>query len=147
MKYADLIRLYFDRSNALQWYWTLYVIVIGGLLAFSSLRQRKDTFTAVLVTVLYLFFAYKNLGAIHDVSIERFAILDAIKQYPPAGPGNVDSVDAKPLRDALEPTLKPPAYPGVRNFHITSDILTIATFWAMEWRRRRAALAREPAMT
>jgi len=32
MKYAELTQLYFDRSNALQWYWTIYVLVIGGLL-------------------------------------------------------------------------------------------------------------------
>ena len=32
MKYDQLIQLYFERSNALQWYWTLYVVVIGGLL-------------------------------------------------------------------------------------------------------------------
>src|SRR5205823_11397878 len=67
MKYNDLLQLYFERSNSLQWYWTIYVVVIGGLLAFSSLRQRPDVRTAVLVTVLYCFFAYKNLGAIRDV--------------------------------------------------------------------------------
>jgi hypothetical protein len=60
MSYNDLVRLYFDRSNALQWYWTLYVIVVGGLLAFSSLRQRKDTLTAGLVTVLFMFFCVQK---------------------------------------------------------------------------------------
>src|SRR5438270_3242109 len=110
MTYNDLVRLYFDRSNALQWYWTLYVIVIGGLLAFSSLRQRKDTLTAVLVSVLYAFFAYKNLGAIHDVSMERFAILSAIQQSLPGAAAPADVLDPKKLRDALDPTLRPPAY-------------------------------------
>ena len=33
MKYNELIQLYFERSTALQWYWNLYVVVIGGLLA------------------------------------------------------------------------------------------------------------------
>jgi hypothetical protein len=138
MTYNDLVRLYFDRSNALQWYWTLYVIVIGGLLAFSSLRQRKDTVTAVLVAVLFAFFAYKNLGAIHDVSFERFAILSAIKESSPASSAS-DALDMKRARELLEPTFQPPAYPGVRNFHIASDVLTLAAFWAMEWRRRRLA--------
>lgn len=136
MKYSELIQLYFDRSNALQWYWTIYVIVIGGLLAFSSLRQRKDILTAILVTVLYSFFAYKNLGAIHDVSMERFAILAVIKE---TSVSTSTAEDAKRLRESLEPRLQPPAWPGVRNFHAASDILTIAAFWAMEWRRRKAA--------
>jgi hypothetical protein len=143
MNYNDLVRLYFDRSNALQWYWTLYVIVIGGLLAFSSLRQRKDTLTAVLVTVLFLFFAYKNLGAIDDVSHERFAILAAIKESSPASSA-ANALDMKRVRELFEPTFQPPAYPGVRNFHVASDLLTIAAFWAMEWRRRRVAQARRP---
>ena len=138
MKYVELIELYFDRSNALQWYWTIYVLVIGGLLAFSSLRQRKDALTVLLVTILYAFFAYKNLGAIHDVTRERFAILSALKESSPTVRSDAEAVDVKRLRELLEPTLNPPAYDGVRNFHVASDILTIAAIWAMEWRRRKA---------
>ena len=145
MKYAELIQLYFDRSNALQWYWTIYVLVIGGLLAFSSLRQRKDALTVLLVTILYAFFAYKNLGAIHDVTRERFAILSALKESSPTARSDAEVVDVKRLRELLEPTLNPPAYDGVRNFHVASDILTIAAIWAMEWRRRKALPA--PAAT
>jgi hypothetical protein len=134
MKYADLLQFYFERSNALQWYWTIYVVVIGGLLAFSSLRQRPDFRTALLVTVLYSFFAYKNLGAIRDVTFQRYAILDTIK----AVPSTVDPMEQK-LRASVEPTLQPPEYPGVRNFHVLSDLFTIAAIWSMERRRMRAA--------
>ena len=134
MRYADLIDLYFHRSNALQWYWTVYVVVIGGLLAFSSLRQRPDMITAVLVSVLYLCFAYKNLGAIHDVTMERYAILSAIRDYAPSGE---QGGDLQATRRKIEATLNPPEYPGVRNFHIACDVLTVAALWAMEWRRMR----------
>ena len=47
MKYNELIQLYFERSNALQGYWTLYVLIIGGLLAFSSLRKQPDLVTGL----------------------------------------------------------------------------------------------------
>ena len=148
-RYGDLVELYFARSNALQWYWTVYVVVIGGLLAFSSLRQRADLVTAILITVLYAFFAYKNLGAIRDVSMERFAILKAIKETPATENAMADGLVVRRLREVLEPTLAPPDYGGVRNFHVASDALTVAALWAMEWRRRRAraegqALEREP---
>jgi hypothetical protein len=133
MSYGELIRLYFERSNALQWYWTVYVVVIGGLLAFSSLRQRPDLLTAVLVTVLYCFFAYKNLGAIRDVTMQRLAVLELIKQTPAVGSASTQSPQAL---QALQDTLVAPDYAGVRNFHIASDLLTIAAVWAMEWRRR-----------
>jgi hypothetical protein len=138
MSYAELVGLYFARSNALQWYWTVYVVVIGGLLAFSSLRQRPDVVTAVLVTVLYASFAYKNLGAIRDVTMERFAILNLIRETPPGAAVEPGTAAMARLRDVLEPTLNPPDYPGVRNFHVACDVLTVAALWAMEWRRRRA---------
>ena len=60
MTYSELVQMYFERSNALQWYWTLYVIVIGGLLAFASLRKQPDRLTTFVVTVLYLCFAYRT---------------------------------------------------------------------------------------
>jgi hypothetical protein len=112
----------------------LYVVVIGGLLAFSSLRMRRDSITGIMVSVRFCFFAYKNLGAIHDVTVQRLATLDVIHQYSAAGASGPEHV-------LLEPTLIAPAYEGVRNFHIASDVLTIAALWAMELRRMRYARA------
>ena len=132
MNYSDLIRLYFERSTALQWYWTTYLIIIGGLLAFSSLRQRTAFLTTLLVSILYVCFAYKNLGAIHDVTTQRTAVVQSIKNFPQAGT-EADTAQ----RALLEPTLDAPAYEGVRNFHVSIDLLTIITLWSMEWRRRR----------
>jgi hypothetical protein len=133
MTYAQLVQLYFDRSNALQWYWTLYVVIIGGLLAFASLRKQPDRLTTLLVSVLFCLFAYKNLGAIGDVTAQRAAILDAAKLVQPGIPDAITSL--------LTPTLINPDFAGIRSFHILCDILTVAAIWAMELRRRRAATA------
>jgi hypothetical protein len=130
MQYNELIQLYFERSNALQSYWTLYVVIIGGLLAFASLRLRPDLLTTVLVAVLFACFAYKNLGAIHDVTIQRHAVLEAIKK----------TASPSPVAAVLDPTLQPPEFAGVRNFHVFSDLLTIITLGAIELRRRKYAL-------
>jgi len=67
MTYAQLIKLYFERSNSLQWYWTLYVVIVGGLLAFSSIRKERDRRTALLVMILFCFFAYnvRNTSLCH----------------------------------------------------------------------------------
>ena len=136
MNYNDLIQLYFERSNSLQSYWTLYVVVIGGLLAFSSIRKQGDMVTTLLVSILFSFFAFKNLDAIHDVTVQRFAALDALKKFSPTGADGANVVSA---RSAIEPTLTPPEYGGVRNFHVTSDVLTVLALWSMERRRRRHA--------
>jgi hypothetical protein len=140
MNYHELIQVYFERSSALQWYWTVYILVIGGVLGFSTFRQRPEMTTVVLVTILYACFAYKNAGAIEATAAEREAILTAIKAYPASGP-NAD--DVKRVRETLEPTLSPYDIPGARNFHIVCDLLTIAAVWAKEWQRRRQA-ATEP---
>jgi hypothetical protein len=42
MSYSELVHTYFERSVALQWYWTIYVIVIGGVLGFSTFRQGRN---------------------------------------------------------------------------------------------------------
>jgi hypothetical protein len=79
MKYDELIQLYFERSNALQGYWTLYVVIVGGILAFSSLRKLPATMTTLIVSLLFGLFAYENLDAIMTVTRQRHATLAAIK--------------------------------------------------------------------
>lgn len=133
MSFSDLIQMYFERSFALQWYWTIYVLVIGGVLGFSTIRQRPDIVTTVLVAILFACFAYKNLGAIEATATEREAILTAITNYPESA----DDDDG--VRKALLPTLQPYDIPAARNFHLACNLLTILYLAAAEWRRRKTA--------
>ena len=73
MNYNDLIQLYFERSTAMQAYWNLYVVIVGGLLAFSSLRKQPAPITTLIVSLLFALFAYENLDAMdrHDPAAVR----------------------------------------------------------------------------
>ena len=133
MNYNELIQLYFERATAMQSYWNLYVIIVGGLLAFSSMRKHPAAITTAIVSILFALFAYKNLDAMHDTTTQRFAVLDAIKLYD----ATASVAASTQVRELLEPTLTPATYGSVKATHITSDILTIAALWAMELRRRR----------
>jgi len=133
MNYNELIQLYFERSNAMQQFWNLYVVIIGGVLAFSSLRKQPAAITTALVCILFALFAYENLGAMKDTTAQRFAALEAIKQFDSGGA----ATPSKQVRDLLEPTLTPATFGSVKATHIISDLLTIAALWAMELRRRR----------
>lgn len=135
MSFSDLIQMYFERSVALQWYWTIYVLVIGGVLGFSAIRQRPDVVTTVLVAILFACFAYKNLGAIEATATEREAILTAVTNDPES------NADDNRVREVLLPTLPPYDIPAARNFHLACDVLTILYLAAAEWRRRKAAAA------
>jgi hypothetical protein len=134
MNYNELIQLYFERSTAMQAYWNLYVLIVGGLLAFSSLRKQPAAITTALVSILFALFAYKNLDAMYDTTQQRFATVQAIKQFDSSG---ATAPTSKRIRDLIEPTLTPATYGSVRATHVTSDILTIVALWAMEFRRRR----------
>ncbi len=140
MTYSELVQQYFERSTALQWYWTVYVLVIGGLLGFSIFRQRPEPITVILVTILYAGFAYKNLGAIEATLQEREVLLKAMKEYPATG---TNAYDIKRVREGLEPVLTSTAADpqGVRSFHIFCDLLTVAVIWAKEFRRRQLEAA------
>ena len=133
MNYNELIQLYFERSNALQGYWNLYVVVVGGLLAFSSLRKQPALVTTLIVSALFCLFAYENHDAIQVATGQRLATHEAITKFDAGGAGPT----AKQVRDVLEPTLTPASHGSVRMTHLPSDILVLAALWAMEWRRRR----------
>jgi hypothetical protein len=133
MKYNDLIQLYFERTTALQNYWTLYVVIVGGLLAFSSLRKQPAALTTLIVSILFGLFAYENLDAIKATATQRHATLAAIKQSDPGS----TAAEIKPVRDLLEPTLNPATVSSTQTTHLIADILTIVGLWVMEMRRRK----------
>lgn len=137
MNYSGLIQAYFERSVALQWYWTVYVLAIGGVLGFSTFRQRPELVTTVLVSILFVCFAFKNEGAIEATAQEREAIRATFKDYPAAG---ANGADILLFREKVEPTLTEYDIAGARYFHIMCDLLTIAFLWAKEWRRRTPEL-------
>jgi hypothetical protein len=142
MKYSELIQAYFERSVALQWYWTLYVIVIGGVLAFSTFRQHKDFLTTLLVMALYVCFAFRNLGAIETTAIQREAILAAIKDPEAWKPG---AAEVQRARDIIEPTLTPYNVARARYFHLACDLMTIAVIGVKEMRRSKMPPGPQPA--
>jgi hypothetical protein len=143
MPVAELIRQYFERSNALQWYWTLYVVIAGGLLAFSSLRQKPDLLTGILVTVLFCTFAYKNMSAIVEVTQQRHVLYQMIvaDNPPEAVPASGPAAARRKLEQDFIQTLDDAPAEEKRNFHLISDVLIVLTLWAMELRRVRQARA------
>src|SRR5215470_19227250 len=102
MNYNELIQLYFERSTAMQQYWNLYVIIVGGILAFSSMRKQPAAVTTALVCILFALFAYNNLDAMYDTTAQRFATLQAIKQYDAS---TATAAASNQVRSLLERTL------------------------------------------
>lgn len=133
MEYKDLIQLYFERSNALQVFWTIYVTVVGAILTVLAAREKRDIVVASIMTLGFAAFAAVNLDAMHDVTVQRIQTRNAIRNYEPtkSEPG------LEKLRPMLEPTLKVPAVESIARFHIAADALTIAGIWVLALRKRK----------
>ena len=136
MRYADLLDLYFTQSNMLQTYWTVYVVVIGGLLAVAAIRKEPDFLAGVLATVLYCSFAYKNMSAITDLTETRYGTLVTIQKYEPSAAG-MEAVAVSLSQSNIVPTLHGPSSASVRTFHIYCDVVTMATMWGLQLNRLR----------
>lgn len=131
MKYSDLIQIYFERCNALETFWTIYVTVVGALLAFCATRERIGIWTMSILTVAFCLFAAANLGGMQDVTIERLAAKQAVLAFPTPKDDD-ERISLAKVRPIIEPTLNPPSYTGlqgVRTFHIACDSLTILALW------------------
>jgi len=136
MRFADLVSLYFQQSNMLQTYWTVYVVVIGGLLAVAAIRKEPDFLAGALATLLYCSFAYKNMSALTDLTSTRYATLQSIQQYDPsAAPADKGPIEV--FKANVVPTLQGPSVESVRTFHIYCDVITMATMWGLQLNRLR----------
>ncbi len=80
--------------------------------------------TAVLITILFACFAYKNLGAIEATAEERQAIRSAFKDYPAYRAER--RLTSSGSATEFEPTLTAYDIAGARYFHVVCDLLTIA---------------------
>ena len=146
MNYSELIQAYFERSVALQWYWTLYVLVIGGIVGFSAFRQRREFVTAVLITILFACFAFKNRKTPDRgdrAGARPFCRSSRNTQCPNGGERHGGRQAGS--RQLLEPTLT--AYDHCRRsvrhcVHVACDLLTIAVLWVKEWRRKQTSSSR-----
>jgi|ERR1700722_326281 len=146
MTYGELLQAFFDRSNALEALWTIYVTVVGALLAFCATRQRLGPWTMSVITVAFCLFAASNLSGLRDVTLQRVALNTAIVNYESIPESKVTYV-SDGLRKLVEPTLDPTPFegvPGILAYHVTLDVLTIAALWIIAYRRgkgRQAATA------
>jgi hypothetical protein len=140
MTYNELLQAFFGRSDALQTLWTIYVTVVGALLAFCATRESLGLRTMAAITLTFCLFSAGNLSGMHDVTLQRIALKAAIVSYQ--SPKEPNPTEVSGLRHLIEPTLSPPPFWGPRGvftFHIAFDVLTVAVLWITAYRRQKLA--------
>ena len=122
MELKDLLSLYFERSNSMQTFWSLYITIVLGLLVFFG-SGRRSKYLGIILSIAFAMFAYVNLDGLIDVTKQRNALNDLV--YPMTVGNSSCSLAAS----RIYPTLDPPKPCAVRLVHITGDLLTLACMW------------------
>jgi hypothetical protein len=70
MEFKDFVSLYFERTNAMQTLWSIYITITLGLLGFlASVRLRTSRIAlALFLCSVFAGFAWVNLDALRSVT-------------------------------------------------------------------------------
>jgi hypothetical protein len=113
------LKILFERAEALNGYWNLYIAVSLGVLGlmasgkpFTQLRQTK-----VLLTIAFAAFAMSNLDVIIDTNEQRRALGALIE----------------PKFQTAAGFAAPPDNWKVMTFHVVLDVLVVLCIWLVRW--------------
>ncbi|MBZ5521627.1 MAG: hypothetical protein LAP21_05150 [Acidobacteriia bacterium] len=120
MEDKEALTLFFERSNAMQTYWSYYITVVLGVLAFFGAGSPRSVTTAGLISVTFLGFARANYQGMTDVARQRVEVC----KYLIKPEYNCSKLPCT-IKSPLPITLNPPAVNAVKAFHIVVDVLTI----------------------
>jgi len=134
MEFKDLVTLYFERSSAMQTFWSIYVTIALGLLAFiGSVKPSPErNLLAGILSFSFVAFAAVNLDALVDVTIARNVAKELISNFKPSATLTQEVIDKIML------TVRPPAVWTIIVFHVTADILVLAGVWILTLRKGKA---------
>jgi hypothetical protein len=122
MDFKDLVSLYFERTNAVQVLWGLYITIALGLLAFLGANPAvlKRVYLVGLLSLGFIGFAVVNADALYDVTKARVAAHDLIANYTAKDPPN------QAIVDRIKTIVNPPTPREVVIFHVSVDIGVLA---------------------
>lgn len=132
----DLVSLYFERGNAMQTLWGLYITITLGLLAFFGAAKvsAKRYVLATILSIGFAGFAAVNQDALHDVTCARNAIRKIILDK------EATTTEDKALQ-YLVTEIAPPTSTQVRVFHIAADVSVLIALWTITLLKQREPAA------
>jgi hypothetical protein len=129
MKFSELVTLYFERFNAEQTLWGIYITIALGILAFfGTLRpSKKATTVALLFSVGFVAFAFVNAMALGYVVNVRAKIYCVVQHYHAH-----DSSEDQAVIEKVKPTVTE-LYSiwMLVIFHASCDLMVLAAIWRL----------------
>ena len=97
-------------------------MIVGGLRLLIA-SQAAGCSATLVVSILFALFQHENLDAIRQTSVQRL----------PRWMLSSRQSENKQVREISRTNLTPASLGSVRTTHLTSDLLTIAALWAMNY--------------
>ena len=131
MEFKDITAQLFERSNAMQTFWSYYITIALALIAFFGTTQRSKTLAAIF-TIAFVGVAMVNLDGMKNIAHQRLALQDlvAAAKAPSAAAVFAKPVSAKVV-DAYISSVHPPSVCGVVVAHLFCDAVVIAAIWVL----------------
>jgi hypothetical protein len=125
MDFKDIVTLYFERSNALQTYWSFYTTMALALLAyFGGMKSSPQKFLiAIVLSLSFISFTVVNLDALRAVTKARIVCRDLIYSDRLANPPSQE------VQKQIRQMITPWPFEGVAVMHISGDLFTLGAIW------------------
>jgi hypothetical protein len=127
--------MYFERTNAMQTLWTIYITIVLGILGFLGTVKLRTPRLLILLPLLLAFvaFAVVNCEALLSVTNQRNVAAELVRKASVAEPGT--AFDAA-VKEEISRSLDPPSVASVAWFHVSADLITLLTMVALGFRER-----------
>ena len=134
MHFNELVTLYFERTNAMQTLWGIYVTIAIGLLGFLAAAKLKAPLLRIilLLTLAFFAFAFVNCQALRSVTRQRNVSANLIRSL------KEDASADSETRRRIADTLDPPSVAGVTAFHVSADVLMIFAIWLLGMKAQKS---------
>jgi hypothetical protein len=125
MEFKDMVTLYFERSNALQTYWSFYTTMGLALLAyFGGMKTSPQKYLiAVVLSLSFVSFAVVNLDALRAVTKARVICRDLIYS------GKLANSPSPEAQEQIQQMITPWPFAYVAVMHISGDLFTLGSIW------------------
>lgn len=115
----EILKLLFERAEALNGYWNLYIVVALGVLGLmaSGKSFTRQLQTKSLLTLAFAAFAAANLWVLVDTNHQRVGLLQLLE----------------PKFASIGESASPHEDWELIGFHILLDLVVISCIWFVKW--------------
>jgi hypothetical protein len=129
---VDVLRMLFERGNAMQSFWGFYLTISIGLIAFFG-NARRPRILAVLLSLAFIAFATVNCDGMTDIAGQRSVLFNALQSGVRVEPAS-SSVLPRETTENLMEVSEPPTPKSVATFHVLADLGVLAAVWILTLR-------------